>query len=184
MAPSSRTQPEQHAPPVQWLRVRYAKRGRARFTSHRDFGRAFERALRRAGVPMAYSSGLLAASTNLVPERGAHRGSERSGVPRDRTRRCLRSGQGERCARRRPAARPRCPRRGSGAAWGTGRRADRVPLASGAARALRGRAQRGSRGVPGQRQGAGATDDQDWAAGIRRSYGGDRARRCGCAAER
>jgi radical SAM-linked protein len=57
MAPSSRTQPEQHAPPVQWLRVKYAKRGRARFTSHRDFGRAFERALRRAGVPMAYSSG-------------------------------------------------------------------------------------------------------------------------------
>ena len=52
-----RTQPEQHPPPVQWLRVRYAKRGRARFTSHRDFGRAFERALRRAGVPMAYSSG-------------------------------------------------------------------------------------------------------------------------------
>jgi radical SAM-linked protein len=42
---------------VQWLRVRYAKRGRARFTSHRDFGRAFERALRRAAVPMAYSSG-------------------------------------------------------------------------------------------------------------------------------
>jgi radical SAM-linked protein len=42
---------------VQWLRVKYAKRGRARFTSHRDFGRAFERALRRAAVPMAYSSG-------------------------------------------------------------------------------------------------------------------------------
>src|SRR5215212_4981632 len=57
VAQPSRTQPEQHAPPVQWLRVRYAKRGRARFTSHRDFGRAFERALRRAGVPMAYSSG-------------------------------------------------------------------------------------------------------------------------------
>ena len=57
MAPPSRTQPEQHAPPVQWLRVKYAKRGRARFTSHRDFGRAFERSLRRAGVPMAYSSG-------------------------------------------------------------------------------------------------------------------------------
>jgi radical SAM-linked protein len=57
MAPSSRTQPEQHAPPVQWLQVKYAKRGRARFTSHRDFGRAFERSLRRAGVPMAYSSG-------------------------------------------------------------------------------------------------------------------------------
>jgi radical SAM-linked protein len=28
-----------------------------RFTSHRDFARAFERALRRAGVPMAYSAG-------------------------------------------------------------------------------------------------------------------------------
>ena len=42
---------------MQRLRIRYAKRGRARFTSHRDFGRAFERALRRAGVPMAYSSG-------------------------------------------------------------------------------------------------------------------------------
>ena len=54
---ATRTQPEQHAPPVQRLRIKYAKRGRARFTSHRDFGRAFERALRRAGVPMAYSSG-------------------------------------------------------------------------------------------------------------------------------
>ncbi|NLT29258.1 MAG: DUF2344 domain-containing protein [Propionibacterium sp.] len=42
---------------MQWLRVQYAKRGRARFTSHRDFSRAFDRALRRAGVPMAYSSG-------------------------------------------------------------------------------------------------------------------------------
>lgn len=52
-----RQQPEQQAPPVQKLRVRYAKRGRARFTSHRDFSRAFERALRRAEVPMAYSSG-------------------------------------------------------------------------------------------------------------------------------
>jgi radical SAM-linked protein len=37
--------------------MRYAKRGRLRFTSHRDFTRAFERALRRAGVPMAYSAG-------------------------------------------------------------------------------------------------------------------------------
>jgi radical SAM-linked protein len=37
--------------------VRYAKRGRLRFTSHRDFSRAFERALVRARIPMAYSSG-------------------------------------------------------------------------------------------------------------------------------
>ena len=45
------------APVVQRLRIRYAKRGRLRFTSHRDFARAFERALRRGGVPMAYSAG-------------------------------------------------------------------------------------------------------------------------------
>ncbi|HEY8373461.1 MAG TPA: TIGR03936 family radical SAM-associated protein [Pseudonocardiaceae bacterium] len=42
---------------MQKLRLRYAKRGRLRFTSHRDVARAFERALRRAGVPMAYSQG-------------------------------------------------------------------------------------------------------------------------------
>ena len=42
---------------MQRLRVRYAKRGRLRFTSHRDFSRAFERAVFRAQVPMAYSSG-------------------------------------------------------------------------------------------------------------------------------
>lgn len=42
---------------MQKLRVRYAKRGPARFTSHRDVGRALERALRRADIPMAYSSG-------------------------------------------------------------------------------------------------------------------------------
>lgn len=42
---------------VQRVRLRYTKRGRLRFTSHRDFQRAFERALRRGGVPMAYSAG-------------------------------------------------------------------------------------------------------------------------------
>lgn len=42
---------------MQKVRLRYAKRGRLRFTSHRDVARAFERALRRAGVPMAYSQG-------------------------------------------------------------------------------------------------------------------------------
>ena len=52
-----REQPEQQAPPVQRLRLHYAKRGRLRFTSHRDFSRAFERAVFRARIPMAYSSG-------------------------------------------------------------------------------------------------------------------------------
>jgi radical SAM-linked protein len=45
---------------VQRVRLRYAKRGRLRFTSHRDVARAFERAIRRAGLPMAYSSGFTA----------------------------------------------------------------------------------------------------------------------------
>jgi radical SAM-linked protein len=52
-------QPEGPPPPpvVQKLQVRYAKRGRLRFTSHRDFARAFERAIRRSGVPIAFSAG-------------------------------------------------------------------------------------------------------------------------------
>jgi len=51
--------PEGPPPPpaVQRLRLRYAKRGRLRFSSSRDFSRALERALRRAGVPMAFSAG-------------------------------------------------------------------------------------------------------------------------------
>ncbi|GAB3298822.1 TIGR03936 family radical SAM-associated protein [Parasphingorhabdus pacifica] len=49
--------PNPSASPVQKLRVRYAKRGRLRFTSHRDLARAFERSLRRAGIPMAQSQG-------------------------------------------------------------------------------------------------------------------------------
>lgn len=49
--------PNPQLPIVQKLRIRYAKRGRLRFTSHRDFARAFERAVRRAGVPIAFSSG-------------------------------------------------------------------------------------------------------------------------------
>jgi radical SAM-linked protein len=44
-------------PTVQRVRIQYTKRGRLRFTSHRDIARAFERALRRAQVPMAYSAG-------------------------------------------------------------------------------------------------------------------------------
>ena len=54
----TRNQPDRVAEPVvQRVRLRYAKRGRLRFTSHRDFQRALERAVRRAGVPIAYSAG-------------------------------------------------------------------------------------------------------------------------------
>ncbi len=52
-----RPEPPQQQPAVQKLRIKYSKTGPARFTSHRDFSRCLERALRRAQVPMAYSSG-------------------------------------------------------------------------------------------------------------------------------
>ena len=39
------------------MRVRFAKHGKVRFTSHRDTARIWERALRRAAVPVAYSEG-------------------------------------------------------------------------------------------------------------------------------
>lgn len=56
--PPPRRQPEANQDPVvQRVRIRYAKRGPLRFTSHRDFARAFERAVARAGVPVAYSQG-------------------------------------------------------------------------------------------------------------------------------
>ena len=42
---------------VQHLQVRYAKHGRMRFASHRDIARAVERAVRKAGLPIAYSAG-------------------------------------------------------------------------------------------------------------------------------
>jgi radical SAM-linked protein len=46
------------APPtVQRVRLRFAKRGRLRFLSHRDVARSFERAVRRAGIPVAHSHG-------------------------------------------------------------------------------------------------------------------------------
>lgn len=54
---SGRNPGREFIPPVAKIRLQYAKRGRLRFSSHRDFQRAFERALRRAEVPMAYSAG-------------------------------------------------------------------------------------------------------------------------------
>jgi len=49
--------PNPQLPVVQRVRLRYAKRGRLRFTSHRDVARALERAVRRAGIPVAFSHG-------------------------------------------------------------------------------------------------------------------------------
>lgn len=39
------------------VRVRYDKRGKVRFLSHRDLARVWERSLRRAGIRVAYSEG-------------------------------------------------------------------------------------------------------------------------------
>jgi radical SAM-linked protein len=37
--------------------IRYSKKGRMRFASHRDIARAVERGVRKAGLPVAYSAG-------------------------------------------------------------------------------------------------------------------------------
>jgi len=44
-------------PPVARVRLRFAKRGRLRFLSQLDLARTFERGLRRARVPVAFSAG-------------------------------------------------------------------------------------------------------------------------------
>jgi radical SAM-linked protein len=41
------------------LRLRFSKEGKIRFTSHRDVARMWERALRRSGLPVAYSQGFV-----------------------------------------------------------------------------------------------------------------------------
>jgi radical SAM-linked protein len=57
--PTHRPSPP-HGPPApvaQRLVIRYAKRGRMRFASHRDIARTVERGVRKAGLPIAYSAG-------------------------------------------------------------------------------------------------------------------------------
>ena len=39
------------------VRLRFAKQGKVRFVSHRDVARAFERSLRMAGLPVAFTAG-------------------------------------------------------------------------------------------------------------------------------
>src|SRR5881227_1654467 len=39
------------------VRIRFSKLGKIRFTSHRDVARIWERALRRAALPVAYTEG-------------------------------------------------------------------------------------------------------------------------------
>ena len=51
---ATKTPPRGPAPRV---RIRFTKHGKVRFTSHRDVARIWERALRRADVPIAYTEG-------------------------------------------------------------------------------------------------------------------------------
>ena len=74
-------EPAAQLPAVQHLVVRYAKRGKMRFASHRDVARVFERGVRRAGLPIAYSAGFHAAPEDLLCGRRPDRGGERGGVP-------------------------------------------------------------------------------------------------------
>lgn len=69
----SKRQPPQRdvAPVAARYRIRYRKTGRMRFASARDFQRALERAIRRGGVPIAFSAGFSPhpriSYTNSVP---------------------------------------------------------------------------------------------------------------------
>lgn len=56
---SVKSEPDRGAAPITTLHllVRYAKRGKMRFASQLDLARAFERGVRRAGLPIAYSVG-------------------------------------------------------------------------------------------------------------------------------
>ena len=45
------------ATPPERVRLRLSVRGKVRFLSHRDVARVLERAIRRAGIPVAYSQG-------------------------------------------------------------------------------------------------------------------------------
>src|SRR5690606_21810906 len=57
-APGPRAADRREAPgPAPRLRIRYSKQGKVRFTSHRDVARIWERALRRAQIPIAYTEG-------------------------------------------------------------------------------------------------------------------------------
>ena len=164
--PPVREQPEQQAPPVQRLRLRYAKRGRLRFTSHRDFCRAFERALFRARVPMAYSSGF-----NPHP-RISYAGASPTGAASEAE--YLEIGLAEATTRRActPRSTTRCP-----PGWTSSRswcrRAGRSPTgsrpASGGPGSWAGAAAeaRGGPRVAGRRRGAGRADDEEGAAHLR-----------------
>jgi radical SAM-linked protein len=71
------------------LRVRFSKLGKVRFTSHRDVARVWERAIRRVGLPVAYSQGFsprARVSFGLALSTGAESVAEYLDVDLDETR--------------------------------------------------------------------------------------------------
>ena len=80
------------------VRVRYAKRGKVRWISHRDVARAFERALRIEQLPLAFTLGLLAPPEGELRARAVDRLRERRRVPRPRARGTDRSRAASRAA--------------------------------------------------------------------------------------
>ena len=63
------------------VRIRFAKLGKIRWTSHRDMARMWERAFRRVELPLAYSAGLLPAAQGQLRAGPAHRPRVRGRVP-------------------------------------------------------------------------------------------------------
>ena len=59
MPPEAQPSATQPSDTQRRLRLRFSKTGKIRFTSHRDVARLWERALRRSGLPVAYSQGFV-----------------------------------------------------------------------------------------------------------------------------
>ena len=68
------------------VRLRYTKRGKVRWISHRDVARALERAFRITELPLAFTRGLLAPPEGELRARAVDRARERCRVPRPRVR--------------------------------------------------------------------------------------------------
>ena len=69
------------------LRVRYAKLGKVRFTSHRDTARIWERAMRKARLPVDHERRVHAPTAPQLRPRAADGGGVDRRVPRRRARR-------------------------------------------------------------------------------------------------
>ena len=66
------------------VRIRFTKRGKVRFISHRDVARAFERAFRIEELPARVHRGVLAPPEGQLRARALGRARERRRVPRRR----------------------------------------------------------------------------------------------------